>query len=232
MRERAWRLADRRLSALERFVEGDSGAALFVTGDHGMRPTWRAFRPNVALARAGLLALDDSGRVDIARTRAYSPDGLYIMVNTTDWRGGIVSPDSVEAVVAAAEAAILAVRGEEGAPVVTRTWRVLGSDSLGRGGPVGGQLYYETAPGYVWRRDLTGVAAGPARIGADHGYPSISPDMYTVLCASGPAISPGRIGPARTIDAAPTVSAWLGIAAPRDSRGRSLLGPISAERGP
>ena len=84
---------------------------------------------------------------------------------------------------------------------MTRVWRVTEPDSLGRGGPVGGELYYETAPGYFWSRGLDGPAAGPGRVGADHGYPSISPDMYTVLCAWGPTVPAARVGPGRTVDA-------------------------------
>ena len=223
MRARAWTLADLRLAALQRLVAGEADAALFVTGDHGMRPTWRVFRPNVALAAAGLLAVDDSGRIDPARTRALAPDGLYVMVNTTDWLRGSVPPDSVDGVLARAEAALRAVRGRDGEPVVTHTWRVVGSDSLGRGGPVGGALYYETAPGYVWERGATGEAADSARVGADHGFPSVSEDMRTVLCGASPAFAAHRFGPARTIDAAPTVADWLGMPAPRLARGRSLL---------
>lgn len=222
-RARAWELVDLRLAGLHALAARGAGTTLFVSGDHGMRPTWREFRPNTALREAGLLALDDSGRVDASRTRAYSPDGLYITVNTTDWRSGIVPPDSVAAVVAAAERAIRAVRGEDGELVVTGTWRVSGTDSLGRGGPAGGQLYYETGPGYVWKREATGAPAAAARIGADHGFPSISPDMFTVFCAAGDSMVPQRFGPARTIDVAPTVAAWLRMPAPRDARGRDVL---------
>jgi hypothetical protein len=222
LRARAWELVDLRLAQLRRLA-GGRRTLLIVSGDHGMRATWRAFRPNAALRDAGLLALDDSGRVDARRTRAYSPDGLYVTVNTTDWLGGIVPADSVPAVVEAAERAIRTVRGTDGEPAVIEAWRVMGDDSLGRGGPVGGQLYYETAAGYVWSRDARGEPAGPARSGADHGFPSIAPDMHTILCAAADSIPPHRIGPARTIDAAPTVSAWLGIPPPRDARGTSLL---------
>jgi hypothetical protein len=223
LRARAWELVDLRLAQLRRLAAQGSRTLLVVSGDHGMRPTWRAFRPNAALRDAGLLGLDDSGRVDPRRTRAYSPDGLYITVNTTDWLGGIVPADSVAAVVEAAERAIRKVRGADGEPVVTETWRVTGADSLGRGGPVGGQLYYGTAAGYVWSREARGEPAGPARSGADHGFPSVAPDMHTILCAAADSIPAHRIGPARTIDAAPTVSAWLGMPPPRDARGRSLL---------
>jgi predicted AlkP superfamily phosphohydrolase/phosphomutase len=228
MRARAWELIDLRLEGLRRLVESDSGAALFVSGDHGMRPTWRIFRPNVGLAAAGLLGLDDSGRVVASRTRAYSPDGLYVSVNTTDWRDGRVPPDSVAGVIARADKALRAVRGEDGTPVVTRTWKVFERDSLGRGGPVGGQLYYETAEGYAWTRETTGPAAASARVSADHGFPSISPDMFTVFCAAGPRIRTRRVPPVRTIDVAPTVSGWLGVPAPRHARGVAVEGMRSA----
>jgi hypothetical protein len=229
MRTRAWELVDLRLEGLQRLVAGDSAAALFVSGDHGMRPTWRVFRPNVALEAAGLVARDDSGRAVASRTRAYSPDGLYVTVNTTAWLDGVVPPDSIGAVVERAERALRAVVGEDGRAVVTRTWQVLGRDSLGRGGPAGGQLYYETAPGYAWSPGMNGPEAGPNPVGADHGFPSISPDMHTVFCAAGPAISARRLPPARTIDVAPSVSAWLGMPAPRHAQGM-VVGATASPR--
>lgn len=225
MRVRAWTLVDLRLGALQRLVAGDSTAALFVTGDHGMRATWRIFRPNVALAAAGLLVVDDSGRIVAARTRALAPDGLYVMANTTDWLDGTVPPDSAPGVLALADSVLRAVRGADGEPVVTRTWIVTGPDTLGRGGPVGGGLYYETAPGYDWSEAAVGEVTSAGRASGEHGFPSISPDMYTVLCAMGEAFSARRLGPARVIDAAPSVAAWLGIPAPRFSEGRTAITP-------
>lgn len=207
-RDHAWRLADMRLTHLMQLVARDS-SVLIVSGDHGMRPTWRVFRPNVALRDAGLLVADSSNRIIAGQTRALAPDGLYISLNTTDWLDGIVTQAERESVLERAEAALRAVRGPDGQPVVTKLWRVSGRDGLGRGGPVGGEIYYETAPGYFWSRGLDGPAAGPGRIGADHGYPSISPDMYTVLCAWGPTVPAGRVGPARTIDAVRWVLASL-----------------------
>ena len=232
MRVRGWELVDLRLDGLRRLIATDSSAALFVSGDHGMRPTWRVFRPNVALAAAGFLTVDDSGRVVASRTQAYAPDGLYVSVNTRDRLQGTVAPESMSTIVSRADSALRAVVGEDGAPVVVRTWHVREPDSLGRGGPTGGQLYYETAPGYAWSGGTNGPAAGAGPIGADHGFPSISEDMHTVLCTSGPGIAARRLRPARTIDAAPTVSAWLGMPAPAHSRGTVVDGMASAaERG-
>lgn len=210
-RLRAWRLADLRLARLMDLVERSGGARLYVTGDHGMRPTWRVFRPNAVLRDAGLLSADSGGQVDAARTEAIAPDGLFVMLNRVAWKDGTVRPGDEPAVLDRIEAALKAVRGPDGAPVVTRVWRVSGPDSLGRGGPLGGDVYFEVAAGYALSGSAVGPVAADARIGADHGYPSISPDMVTVLCSWGPAVEPGRTGVARTTDARGLVLRWLGV---------------------
>src|SRR5262249_36156534 len=76
-RARLWELVDIQFAAVGDLARA-SGATLFVSGDHGMRPTWRVFRPNVALAQAGLLAADTAGRIDLARTRALTASGYWV----------------------------------------------------------------------------------------------------------------------------------------------------------
>ena len=223
LRDRAWQLADLQLAQLRRLVGDDENAALFVSGDHGMRWTWRTFRPNVALAQAGLLVADSAGRIDLSRTRALSPNGYWVMVNRTAWKGGIVPPAEAAAVQAAARRALEAARGTDGQPIVTRLWRGDEADSLGIGGPVGGDLYYDVADGYGWSSQAAGAVASSARPGGAHGYPSVRADMQTVFCAAGAAIGARRLGPGRTIDVAPTVAEWLGARAPADAVGRSRL---------
>lgn len=233
----AWQLADLRLATLQRLVAADRGAALIVSGDHGMRSYWKGFRPNVALRNAGLLALDANGRVDLARTRAYSPNGYYVMVNRSAWRGGIVPPSEERGVIDAVEQALLAVRDSSGVHVVTRTWRsdMPGADTLGIGGPAGGDVYYDVATGYFWNAGLTGpTTASLSSPIATHGYPSVLPEMHTVLCMQGPAIAPRRVGELRSADAALVTSDWLGVPRPMHATGRSpyrsLVGPLPPTR--
>ena len=226
VRQSAWQFVDIHLANLQRLAAEDTMVTLFVSGDHGMRPSWRVVSPNVALKDAGLLALDSAGRIDLSRTRALSPNGYWVSVNGTDWKDGIVPPDERRAAVDAAERVLRAVRSEDGSPVVTRTWRTTDHDSLGLGGPVGGDLYYEVARGYRWDAAADGPVVRDARVTAGHGYPSTSPEMHTVFCAAGPAFDPVRGAEARTIDVAPTVAEWLGFPAPRDARGRSILGEL------
>ncbi|HEU4587215.1 MAG TPA: alkaline phosphatase family protein [Gemmatimonadales bacterium] len=229
-RARAWALVDLRLASLRRLAAEAPATALFVTGDHGMRGTWREFRPNVALAAAGLLAVDPQGRIDLARTKALSPTGDWVSVNRVARRGGTVAPESEDSVLYAAEAALLAARRPDGEAVVTGVWRARDTDTLGMGGPVGGDLYYDVAPGYRWTARATGPVTGDAPPQGGHGYPPLDPDMAAVLCATGPGFGPRRVGPAALIDVAPTVSAWLGIPPPANARGRSRLAQLQGER--
>jgi argininosuccinate synthase len=222
IRARAWQLADLRLGALMDLVARDSAARLWLAGDHGMRPLWRIFHPNVALREAGLLAVDDSGKVDARRTRALAWDGLFIMLNRTRWRDGTVKPDDASAVLDSVEQVLRAVRGLEGEPVVTEVWRVAPGDSLGRGGPAGGDLYFRVAPGYDLDSRATGPVVESSAVHGNHGFPSIDPDMATVLCAWGSGVQAGRTGVRRTIDARDAVLDWLGVASSVERRASSV----------
>ncbi|HEY0995805.1 MAG TPA: alkaline phosphatase family protein [Gemmatimonadaceae bacterium] len=222
VRRRAYALVDRRFAGL-RAIARDAGALLFLASDHGMRATWRGARPNVALAAAGLLAVDGAGRIDLARTRAFSPDGYFVVVNTTEHRGGIVLRAEVPSVVDAAERALLAARGDDGGAVFTRMWRPVPHDTLGIGGPAGGDLYYELGPGYSPDGGTRGPLTRATRVSGNHGFPSVAPDMQAIFCAAGPGIASRRLGPARTIDLAPTVLDYLGVTPAPTVQGRSLL---------
>jgi hypothetical protein len=211
VRARAWQLADLRLGALMDLVARDSAARLWIVGDHGMRPLWRVFHPNVALREEGLLAVDDSGRVDASRTRALAWDGLFIMLNRTRWRDGTVKSEQAATVLDSVEHVLRAVRGLDGEPVVTQVWRVASGDSLGRGGPAGGDLYFSVAPGYDLDSRVSGPVIGPSSIHGNHGFPSTDPDMATVLCAWGAGVHAGRTGIRRTIDARGAVLGWLDV---------------------
>ena len=223
---RVYQLVDRRLLNLQRLADGYPGTALFVVGEHGMRPAWMTFRPNVALKNAGIVASDSSGAIDLTRTQAAATRGWGISVNRDTRNGGIVLRDSVDAVLDRVERALLAVRDSGGSPIVTQTWRSTSAaaDSLGLGGPAAGDLYYALAPGYYPNASASGaiVAALPVPRG-EHGYPSVDRDMWPMMCVLGTGAIAKRIGPVRAIDIAPTVADWLGISAPADSRGVSVL---------
>ena len=224
LRAMAWSLVDRQLAQLEQLVAGDRDVALFVTGDHGMRAVWRVFRPNVALGQAELFVTDLEGRVQLDRTKALSTNGYFVTINRAAWKGGIVPPRDERAVLDAAERALVAARDDKGQPIVTRTFRADAVDTLGIGGAVGGDLYYELAPGFRSAPDSRGpLFALDGRPSATHGFLSTAPDMWTIFCAYGAAFPARRTPETRAIDVAPTVAEWLGTPAPPEARGRSVL---------
>jgi hypothetical protein len=225
MQKRANSLDDAYLEQMQSFAAGDPNMRIFVTGEHGMRPAWMSFRPNVVLARAGLVSLDTAGAIVLRRTRAAATSGGWVTVNRATRNSGVVPADSVEPVLRRVEAALRAVRDSNGKPIVTRVFRAstVEGDSLGIGGPGGGDLYWSLAPGYYWSPITTGPAVVPLAFPqGEHGYPSIDRDMHPALCILGDERSL-RIGQVRSIDIAPSVSEWLGIAPPGDARGRSVL---------
>jgi hypothetical protein len=230
MRSRGWSLVDRRLAALLDMARAGN-AMILVTGDHGMRPTWKNFHVNTVLRSAGLFALDTAGRADLARTQAISPAGYFIHVNRVERKGGIVPADRVDQVAQAAASALLAARGPADDRIVTRVWRPQPNDSLGIGGPAGGDVYFDLARGYYPSAAGSDSLVTPRTPTGSHGFPSIDPDMRSALCALGPGIGGRRLPTARVIDAAPTVSDWLGIPAPADARGVSLLEALRAPTG-
>ena len=225
MIRRAYGFVDLYLEQLQSFAASDPNTRLFVTGEHGMRPAWMSFKPNVVLREAGLLSTDTAGAIILRRTRAAATSGGWVTVNRATRNVGVVPADSVEPILSRAEAALLAVRDSAGKPIVTRTFRVTGveGDSLGIGGPGGGDLYWSLAPGYYWSSSAVGPAVSPLPFPqGEHGFPSIDHDMHAALCITG-GKGARRIGEVRSIDIAPSVTEWLGIAPPGDARGKSVL---------
>lgn len=222
VRAHAWALVDRRVAAVREMASA-SGAALFVSGDHGMRATWRTFRANVLLARAGLLALGANGQIDLSRSAAVSPNGYWISVNRVAWRDGIVSPAREREVIDSVSAILRSAHGPDGQPIVSRIYVATEHDSLGLGGPTGGDVYFGLAEGYSYDGGTSGDVTGVSGARGAHGFPSVDADMHTALCASGPGFSAHRLPPARTIDLAPTVLEWVGVEPAVTVRGRSLL---------
>ncbi len=228
-RARIWKLVDMRMEHLMALAEA-SGAALFLSGDHGMRTSWTQILPNAVLRDAGLLALDAEGGIDLSRTRALSPSGYFVSVNRTAWKEGIVPPAEEAEVIREVRAALEGVRDEDGVQVMPRTWIPEEAPEYGMGGPAGGDVYWDLAPGYRASSQWAGAPVGPARLDTGHGFTPDSPEMLTVFCAWGAGFTPGRIGGVRTTSVAPTVAEFTGIPAPRDAVGPSVLEALLERR--
>jgi hypothetical protein len=185
------------------------------TSDHGMTPVTKYLNVSNVLAGAQL-----------AQKTAY----LYnsILVNTTDWKGGAVTPADRAAVVDAARRALAAVRDPDTGQTVVREFFTPEKDgeTYGIGGPAGGDLYFDLAPGYQ-----ASGRAGPALIEplksprGVHGFLPSREDMAAILIGRGPRLPKSAKWPRlRSIDVAPLICELLGIAPPPQSRGRAPHG--------
>lgn len=218
-----WGYTDMRVRHLMDLA-AEKNAAFFITGDHGMRSSWNVFNPNAALKDAGLLVLTDEGEIDLSQTKALAPNGYWITINTEEWSEGIVPLDERDEVILAVKEALSNVLTAEGESVVTKIYTAEEYPDLGLGGQAGGDVYWGLKEGFrssFSTRATDAIEESDLRTG--HGFPSTDPDMYTAFCAQGGGFTTNRINGVKTIDIAPTVADYLGISAPRDAKGVSVL---------
>lgn len=204
-----------------------------VGADHGMGGVDAVVKPNVALRKAGLLAVDVRGRIDLARTRAvYFPgNSAFVLLNRSDREGGIVAPGEEEAVRRQVAAALLAIRDPRTgrAPVtgVLDPRATKGGDPA-IGGPEGGDLYLSVLPGYDLDDDPAGEPVDPVTPKGVHFLNPDRPEMLASFVVAGPGVAAGaQLGAIRQIDIAPTLCALLGISPPAQATGRILRGALA-----
>jgi hypothetical protein len=188
-----------------RLAGGKQDYLLWVS-DHGMAPVSRLVSVPAALRQAGL----DGRAVYLYHS---------ILVNTTEWKGGAVPASGRAQVVEEARRALAAVPG-----IAAFFTPEQDGERYGIGGPAGGDLYFDFAPGYgASAREADSVAADVRPRGM-HGFLPSRRDMQAILVMRGPRIAPGtQLGEIRIIDIAPLVAELLGFPAPPTFRGRAPL---------
>jgi predicted AlkP superfamily phosphohydrolase/phosphomutase len=215
-------------------VRGRLGAdvALAVAADHALAGVDRTFRPNVALAAAGLLAPGPDGAVDLARTRAvYFPgDSSFVLVNRVGRPGGIVAERDEETVRRQAARALEAVRDPAtGRAVVEAVLDAGSAHDPALGGEQGGDLYLVAAPGVALSDAYTGAVVEATQPRGDHGSAPDAPSSRAAFALCGPGVAKGAdLGTIRQVDVAPTLATLLGIDPPRQAVGRVLGRALSA----
>ena len=206
--------------------QAGSDTIVSLVSDHGMVGVGKTFFPNAVLERAGLLSRSTGGTIDPGRTKiaAVYGGGLFINVNSTDWKDGIVPLDHRDDVIRQAAEALLAARDpQNGAQIVSRVFRPEESQELGIGGPAGGDLYLDLAEGYTSSGAISSTVAQQliSPIGAGvHGFYPLRPKLQAIWYATGPGLARGKlIRGVRQIDIAPTLSKLMGIPVPRNATG-------------
>jgi predicted AlkP superfamily pyrophosphatase or phosphodiesterase len=218
--------ADRVLVMVDEYLgriedEAGRGAIVAVGADHGMTSAAAYFKPNVVLARAGLLAFDASGRPDLARTKAvYFPGNSgYVLINRVGRPGGIVAPAEEEDVRRRVAAALTGFADPaSGRPYGVRVLDVR-TDSPAtpngatRGGAHAGDLFVELdRAGVVLSERTTGDPVEPRRPEGTHFQDPQSRRMHASFVIAGPGVASGAdLGVIQQIDIAPTLAALLGM---------------------
>jgi predicted AlkP superfamily phosphohydrolase/phosphomutase len=208
-------------------------AIIAVGADHGMGGADAVVRPNVALRKAGLLATDAAGRIDVARTRAvyFTGNSGFVLINRADREGGIVTPQEEAAVRRQVVAALQSIQDPR-----TRRSPVTGVVDPRRaktrdpalGGPEGGDLYVSLLPGYDLSAGLDGEAVEAMAPKGVHFLNPERPEMLASFVVAGPGVAAGaRLGVIRQIDIAPTLCALLGISPPAQATGTVLRAALA-----
>jgi predicted AlkP superfamily phosphohydrolase/phosphomutase len=222
--ERVYQSADELLGVIMHLRRENTVFAL--VSDHGMEGTGKLVAINKALQRAGLLKLDAKGRIDLAGTKALYPSfgGGYLLINSTDRKGGIVTPAEREDVVQKIRNALFEIRDGDRQVVTALYDAQVEGVLLGVGTDRGGDIYIDVLPGYeldprlavadlITRRDPHGM----------HGFNPARSSMRTLMVLNGPGIKANRkLSDVRLVDFAPTIAKLLRIPPPRDSWGRVL----------
>ncbi len=208
-RHQAWRrwgfTVINRAAQEYRRLAGQGDYVLWVS-DHGMAAVDRTVAVGRLLKEAGL-----EGKVNY----------LYnsLLVNTVDWRGGTLSAEERDEVLEQARLALSVV------PVFTKFYRP--EEYRGRygiGGPAGGDLYFDLAPGYSASARGDGAVVVAAKPRGVHGFSPERADMKSICIVTGPGIAAGRrLDGMRSVDIAPLVAHLLGIEPPPTVQGRSPL---------
>ena len=209
---------------LGRIREKSGEAIVAVASDHGHVGIDRVVQFNVALQKAGLLALSRDGSVDLFRTKAlYFPGNSgYFLVNRVERNQGIVTPEREAAVLEQLKAALRGIADPTtGAPVVTAIFDPRdGFHEPAIGGAHGGDLYVDLAPGYYSSAALRGDVVVTRNPAGEHLYGPERPSMRAAFAIAGPGVAAGvDLGEIRQIDIAPTLSALLGIEPPAQATG-------------
>jgi predicted AlkP superfamily phosphohydrolase/phosphomutase len=202
-------------------------AAVAVTSDHGLDAVHWDFYPNVLLERAGLLAHNAAGEIDLSRSRVFYPvhDGAALVVNRVGRKGGIVTEPEVPQLLDRARKALLAAKDPKtGQSVVTAFYPP--DPAYGNDGPTGGELYMDLLPGYYFNAKTISASWWAPRLAFMSGGHIFHPDrrtMHASFAMAGPGVPHKVLGPVRTIDVVPTVCDFLGIKPPVGAEGQSLL---------
>lgn len=227
--EWAYRLADKVVGRTLETMDSDDN--LFLVADHGMDPVRSMLEPNRQLKDAGLLVLDQTGKVDTSASKAYaftSGSAAHVYVNLEGReQGGIVRRGDYENVVNQIVQTFDRVADRDGTKPYASVIRRNSADArkMGIDNPNSGDVILGAAPGYAMDGNPNAPAAiQPTWVLGMHGGDPAQLNLKAVFMGTGGSLVRGTtIGPVSNLDLAPTLYRILGINAPAFVQGRPLV---------
>lgn len=192
-----YELQDRWLGEILKTV--DRNTIVSLTSDHGMEGSDSYVYVNKALEDAGLLAYNADGSIDLTRTSILVPSwtDFFLVVNSTNRKGGIVGPERKEAVIREAIKALANLKDPNtGEPLIRIIARPGEFGMFGIGGLNGGDIYIDPAPGlYPSNRRSQVVTSKMSGIGqGTHGFMPARRSMHAIFYAVGPGVPNKNLG--------------------------------------
>jgi hypothetical protein len=192
-----------------------------ITSDHGMAPVRSLFSVEQTIEGAGL-------------ARVAASVNTCILLNTTEWKDGVIPPAEREAAIERVRRALTDAKTPTGGPIVTKIYSSREEMAFfGHDGPNGADLCFDVAEGIGVSESATsgGHYSQPRTPRGVHGLDPTRADMHAVLLIRGPRVGAGKsLGTLRSAVVAPLVADLLGIAPPRDSTFSSPLIPGESRR--
>ena len=222
--ERVYQTSDEHLGVF--LMQRPADALIALISDHGMQGVNKRVAINEILREAGLLVLNEQGRVDLARTKVLYPaiNNGYLLINSTDRQSGIVPAGDRPAIAEHIRELLMAIHDGDREVVKAVYDAETQGVEMGIGGASGGDIYIELAYGYDFDARLKpGPLISRVEPYGTHGSNPQQPSMRTLMIFNGPEIISGqRLQNVQIIDFAPTLSALFNLPAPRNSVGRVL----------
>jgi predicted AlkP superfamily pyrophosphatase or phosphodiesterase len=189
---------------------GSGRAVICVVSDHGFVRTEKELHLNAALAEAGLLQLNEFGRVQSWRAFAWYAGGS----------AGIVVREADDQKTREEVRTLLSQLTSEDESGIDRV--IAGSEATTLGGFNGVEWVVSMRPGYRLGTNLRGPARIAGKVGGTHGYLPDVPEMDACFFLAGPGIASGvSLGRIDMRDIAPTLAGLLGLSLPTaDGRNR------------
>jgi predicted AlkP superfamily pyrophosphatase or phosphodiesterase len=195
---------------------GGGRAVFVVVSDHGQVRTTRELRLNEALRQAGLVLLDERGRVTGWKAKAWGGGGS----------AAIVLADPADEATRRLVLEVLRRHAEGEDPPIARI--LSGEEARAAGGfPEAAFVVGANLDTRITGR-MEGPVVGPGLPKGDHGFLPERPEMDASFFAVGPGVPAGQdLGRVDMRDVAPTLAGLLGLRL-RTAEGRDLLQSLPA----